>query len=75
MRWGERSIEVKSQLSIELSLPRRRSSSSADLTVMCCTGWKGWIWRGWSSESSSLWTELSDWPNTRQNSESLQEFF
>lgn len=38
MVWGGWSIEVKGQLSIELSVSRRRSAFSADLTVMCsCT--------------------------------------
>lgn len=33
------------------------------------------MWRGRSPESSSLWTELSDWPNTRQDCSTLQECF
>lgn len=61
MGLGGRGIEFKGQLSIELSVSRRRSSSSAS------TGGEGWKWQGWNPESSSLWTELSDSANTRQD--------
>lgn len=70
-------VEVKGQLSIELSSSSGGGGGfvhrSARCYVFVVVSWLGG--RGRSPESSSLWTELCDWPNTRRDCESRQGFF
>lgn len=64
---GGWSIEVKGQLSIELSVQEGGFFNPAPMSLLCVFVLKLRGGCGSSPESSSLWIELLDWPNTKQD--------